>query len=203
MLARHGRTEWNAGGRFQGHSDIHLDDVGEAQAAALSARLAEESIDAAYASDLQRAWRTGELIAARHGIAVQRDARLREMNYGLWEGLPWQTIQEKYPDVMRQWRADPQSYCLPEGGESLGQVAARVNAVIDEVRAQHAGETVLVAAHGGTLQVLIGAAMGLPLRARWQFGIQPASLSEVHLYSDRAQLYLLNDMHHLNEITAG
>jgi broad specificity phosphatase PhoE len=118
VCVRHGRTAWNAVRRFQGRTDVPLDDEGRAQAQALAAHLASEHFDFALASDLSRATATAAAIGAACGVAVMSEPRLREMNFGAWEGLTWDEITERFPEtagrravdggatVHSRWRGD-------------------------------------------------------------------------------------------------
>lgn len=199
ILARHGETDWNAERRYQGIQDIPLNARGMAQAAALAERLAKERVDAIYASDLQRARGTAQAIAAPRGLPVRADPRLREIAFGAWEGLTYDEIQAQYPADLARWLADPEG-CPPPGGESLAQLGERVESLMRDIAAEHRHQTVLVVAHGGSLQTLLCLALGLELTGRWRFRLDPASVSEVHLYPEGAIISLLNDCHHLEEI---
>jgi len=196
LLARHGETTWNAEGRYQGTSDVPLSSRGEAQAQALACRLAREGFDVVYASDLQRAWQTAEAIAARHGLEVCPEPRLREIAFGDWEGLTYDEIQQRYPDAVAAWGGDPVTV-RPPGGESLAEVAARVRGVLADIASRHKGGSVLLVAHGGTLRILLCDALGIGPGLGWQFRLDPASLSEVCLYDEGAIVGLLNDTNHL------
>ncbi len=196
LLVRHGETDWNAEGRYQGQSDVPLSAIGQQQAMALARRLAREEIHALYASDLQRAWQTAEVIAAPHGLPVRPEPRLREIDFGAWEGLTFDEIRQRHPQALAAWEADPLGVA-PPGGESLAQVVARVGQVLDDIARSCQDRTVLFVAHGGLLQVLLCLALGLAPRARWQFRLDPGSLSELSLYAEGAVLIRLNDTHHL------
>jgi alpha-ribazole phosphatase len=196
ILARHGETAWNAEGRYQGQADTVLNEMGRQQAAALRQRLAGEEIHAVYASDLQRAWKTAAVIAKPHGLPVRSDPRLREIDFGAWDGLTYDEIGQRYPQALAAWKADPLSAGPPEG-ENLSQVTTRVQTALDDIVRVHQDQTVLLVAHGGSLQVLLCLALGLVPRARWQFYLGAASLSELRLYEDGAVLVHLNDSCHL------
>ena len=196
LLVRHGATAWNRQGRYQGQSDMPLDEMGMQQALALRSRMAREEIDAIYASDLQRAWQTASVIVARHGLGVRPEPRLREIDFGVWDGLTYGQIERRYPEALATWVADPLN-TAPHGGENLGQVTARVRSALDDVARVHAGQTVVVVAHGGSLQVLLCLALGLVPQARWQFRLSAASLSELHLYDKGAVLTCLSNCSHL------
>lgn len=196
ILVRHGETAWNAEKRYQGQTDVPLNETGQQQAAALGQRLAEEEIHAIYASDLQRAWETATVVAEPHGLPAHSEPRLREIDFGVWDGLTHAEIEQRYPQALAAWRANPLSVAPPEG-ENMGQVATRVRAALEDIASAHQEQTVLLAAHGGTLQVLLCLTLGLAPRARWQFRTSVASLSELRLYEDGAVLTRLNDSSHL------
>jgi len=198
ILVRHGQTDWNARGRFQGQSNPPLNELGQQQAAMVGRRLAGQKILSVLSSDLQRAWQTAEIIAASRGLdmhVVHPEPRLREMDFGDWEGLTYAEIGRRFPHALEAWQQDP-SDVAPPGGESLAQLAARVQSVYNDLgNAQ--SETVLLVAHGGSLQVLLCVAFGLRPGRHWQFRLDPASLSELYVYPEGPILTLLNDTSHL------
>lgn len=196
ILVRHGETAWNAQGRYQGQTDVPLSEAGKQQAAALGCRLAREEIHAVYASNLRRAWETATCIATPHGLPVRAEPRLREVSFGAWEGLTYGEIQERYPQALAAWEAGPLNVA-PPCGETLAQVAERVRSALHDVTCAHGEQTVLLVAHGGSLQALLCLALGLAPEARWQFRLDVASLSKLYLYDESAMLMCLNDAHHL------
>ncbi len=200
LLIRHGQTDWNLAQRFQGQSDIPLNQTGRQQAQALAERLAAVSFEAAYCSDLQRAVETAEIICKRGSCApgFHPDVRLREVNFGDWEGLTYDQIKVAHPRALADWEKDIYKNAPPHG-ETLEELTARVRSILDELRAGHAGQTVLIVAHGGVLQTLICLALNLPPTMYWQFSLCPASLSELAFYPAGAILNLLNDVGHLSE----
>jgi alpha-ribazole phosphatase len=154
IVVRHGRTAWNLGRRFQGHSDIPLDEEGRAQARVLAETLREEQVDFAVCSDLSRARETGEIILAGREIPLSCDAGWREMRFGAWEGLTWGEIVAAYPAL-----AQAETQCerhAPEGGETFEALCARIGAAFERLRAvvpaQGCG---LVVTHAGPLHALL------------------------------------------------
>src|SRR5437868_1413233 len=99
LLVSHAQTDWNVQGRFQGQTDIPLNDTGRRQAQRLREHLAGTSFENVLASDLSRARETAEIVAAPHKMAVQTDCRLRELQFGKWEGMTYEEIQATYPDA--------------------------------------------------------------------------------------------------------
>ncbi len=145
---RHGRTAWNADGRFQGQTDVPLDETGRAQASGLAALLSELPIARAISSDLSRASETARIVIGTRPIALEFDEDWREMKFGAWEGLTWSEIVQRYPEVDRARATVPKFY-TPEGGETFDDVCVRVRRAVDHIaRSAAPGERVLVATHG-------------------------------------------------------
>jgi broad specificity phosphatase PhoE len=115
LLARHGQTEWNRLGRWQGQQDLPLNATGREQALALSASLKQEPLAAVYSSVLQRSVETAHEVAVRHKLNVCRDARFNEIDLGTWGGLLRKEIAAKDPQLLEAWFADPRSVCPPAG----------------------------------------------------------------------------------------
>lgn len=199
LLIRHGQTDWNLARRFQGQSDIPLNETGRRQAQALKARLLKRAFEAVYSSDLQRAVEMANILTGGAGTRpeIRLDARLREVHFGDWEGLTYDEIRAKYPDRLAAWEANIFKNA-PPNGETLESLAIRIRTILNEIRAKHDGQTVLMVAHGGVLQTLICLALGLPPTMYWQFSLAPASLSEMAFYPAGAILNRLNDTSHLN-----
>lgn len=202
FLIRHGETDWNAEGRFQGQADIPLSPRGEQQAVALAGIMESEAVDVIYASDLQRAWQTALIIAEASGVPLQQEARLREMAFGRWEGLTYKELQQREAALLEAWQADP-SRTAPPGGETLRQITERVGAVLNTVLATVQAHRVAIVAHSGPLRVLLCLALGFDVRSYWRFVIAPASLSELQVSAAGAVLLRLNDTHHLTACEHG
>jgi len=198
LLVRHGLTGANEEDRYIGASDPPLSDEGLAQAEAVAARLANERLTAIYSSPWLRARQTAEPIARACGLEVQIEPRLREIDFGCWEGLTQAEIVARFPEQMQDWNVDPAGEHAPHGGETLAQVARRAKKVYDKIVARYGeGEVVLIVAHGGVLQALLCEALGSPLRARWPYLLRPATLSELRVLDGQPVLVSLNDFRHL------
>jgi alpha-ribazole phosphatase len=198
LLVRHGETEWNATGRYQGQTDIPLNAAGHRQAKAVAERLAAERIDAIYASDLLRAWATAEAIAEPHDVEPRPDARLREMNYGDWQGLTYQQIAEQAPEALAAWNAD-RVHRTPPGGESLADLATRAESLLAEIRAAHLEGTVAVVSHGGTVRMILCVLLGHPPASYWQFEMDNTGVSEIELQDRGPVVIRWNDVQHLKD----
>jgi broad specificity phosphatase PhoE len=156
-LARHGETDDNAAGRFQGRRNPPLNAAGRAQADVLAREVAELGIVALWASPLRRAAQTAEIVGARLGLEPRFDARLEEVDVGDWAGRSYAEAIETTPDAFDRWRAADPTFRFP-GGESLAEQAARVEAALADVRA---GRTpALVVCHGGVIRAARQVALG-------------------------------------------
>ena len=162
ILCRHGRTDWNDIGRYQGQTNVPLNDEGRRQAAALAELLRAEPLDAVYSSDLARALDTAAAIARLHGLTVQPDARLREIDQGRWEGLTVPEIHARDAKLHAQWEAAPLTVRLP-GGESVRDVEQRALAAVREVVARYPDGLVCFVTHKVVLTVIRCALTGQPL----------------------------------------
>jgi broad specificity phosphatase PhoE len=157
LLVRHGETDWNRDGRWQGHSDTHLNDAGRDQARRVVREL--HDVDVAYSSDLARARETAEIIAEVLGLPVRLDARLRERSFGAWEGLTAAEIEAAFGDAHGRWLAGEGAGA--DDAEPFDAFGARVTSFLAEALERHPGETVLVVAHGGSIRVIHALASGL------------------------------------------
>jgi len=146
LLVRHGESTWNVAGRWQGHADPPLSELGERQAAAAAAALSDPP-DAVWTSDLVRARRTAQLLAEPHGLAVRADARLRERDVGEWSGLTRAEIEERWPG----WLAARRS---PDGFEADEPLAGRALEALRDIAAAAPEATVIVVTHGGVIRTI-------------------------------------------------
>lgn len=155
VLWRHGQTQWNVDGRFQGQSDIPLDAVGEQQAERAARLLAGLRPDAIVSSDLVRAMATAAPLARLTGLTVTTDKDLRERFGGLWEGLTDTEIRTRYPAEHAAW--------MPPGGESSAVVAERAGAALERIAAAMApGTLVVVVSHGAAIRLGAARLLGFP-----------------------------------------
>lgn len=166
---------------------------------ALRSALQARSFHAVYASDLSRAWQTAEIISEPHHLPVKRDARIREFNFGAWEGLTWLEIIQRWPQFAEQGGTAAKSY-TPEGGESFDDVCERVQAFLADVRAcPH--ERVLVVTHAGVLHAVLDV-MGAAIEDRngdhLAVAFSQASITTIAMEGERARLITLNDVSHLH-----
>jgi broad specificity phosphatase PhoE len=161
-LVRHGQTDWNVEGRFQGQSDVPLNSAGLAQASDLAAKLAGHKFSAVYSSDLMRARQTAIAIAGRLGLPVRVDRRLREICQGEWEGLLVGEVRQRYSQDFSVPYHDTARSRAP-GGESVIQLAERLIQAANDIAAAFPAQSVLIVSHGLALAALVCTATNLPL----------------------------------------
>ncbi|MFG6467750.1 histidine phosphatase family protein [Roseateles sp. BYS87W] len=200
ILIRHGETLWNRDTRIQGHTDIPLSPLGEAQAARLAAALLDDDLDAVYASDLSRARQTAQAVAGTRSLPVNLEPGLRERAFGRFEGLSWKEIELTYPDEALRWRRREPDFPVG-GGESLTVFSARCVAAVQQIALRHPGQTVAVVAHGGVLDCLYRAATGVALDAprSWQLG--NATINRLLASAGRFNLVGWHDDRHLADLS--
>ena len=157
LLVRHGETDWNREGRWQGHSDTHLNETGREQARRIAAEL--DGVDVIYSSDLARAHETAEIIAGDLGLPVRVDARLRERSFGAWEGLTAEQIEAGFREEHLRWLA--REGAGADDAEPFEAFGARVRSFLADVLDAHPDQTVLLVAHGGSIRVIHAFASGL------------------------------------------
>ncbi|HVK33359.1 MAG TPA: histidine phosphatase family protein [Burkholderiaceae bacterium] len=171
VAIRHGETAWNVDTRIQGQLDIGLNPTGQRQAERLGRAMAGERLDAVYSSDLGRAHDTAHALARHAGLPVQTDPALRERAFGVFEGMTFAEIEQRFPDGARRWRRRDAGFG-PEGGETLGDFYTRVVTAVAGIAERHRGQHIAVVTHGGVLDALYRAAARIALDAprTWQVG---------------------------------
>ena len=165
-LVRHGETDWNQAGLLQGQTDIALNAQGLEQAREAAERLKEVPFEIAFCSPLIRAKRTAKTIIGDRKITLTTDERLRELNFGPWEGVDIRTIR----DAASQPFTNPGSYIPPVGAESFAQLYHRSGEFVDQVLLPLEGtyETVLVVAHGGVNRSILNPVLNIPVDDFWR-----------------------------------
>lgn len=202
IILRHGLSEYNKARRFQGHLDIPLHAIGLEQAEASAKYVLEHyKVDRVYSSDLSRAAQTARPIADALGLPLELDARLREIDMGLWQGLGFEEAIARFPETERI-RKECLGKLRYDGGESYGDVMARARACADEIAAQNEGKTVVLASHGGTIRALFSSWLGYGPMEMIRVPIVPnASVSVVCVDSDRITFELRDYVDHLEQVT--
>lgn len=162
ILLRHGETAYNAdGNRYCGRTDIGLTEKGLAQAEKVYKTLKNVSIDAVYASPLERARKTAEIASGNHPVIT--DERIIEADFGLWEGKTKEEFNAEDPELWRQWMKDPQNTRAGGTGETGGEIIKRVNDFFEEMNDRHNSQTIIVVAHNGINRLYMASKLGMPL----------------------------------------
>jgi broad specificity phosphatase PhoE len=218
LLVRHGVTEWNQAGRYQGHQDVPLSNAGREQARRAAGRLRGEPITAAYSSDLQRASETAHIILDGRDVPLELAPDLREMAFGAWEGLTPNEASERYPAEWAAWIRDSTVARPPGGAEDNPELLARVTSFYHSVvqvppagtvqpdwfSYRAAGEssdgtsgTILLVSHGGVIRALLAYLFEMRIELYWRFGIRPASVSIFDVYPQGPIAEVIGDTSHL------
>jgi len=169
ILVRHGKTVWNAEGRYQGKMDIPLNEEGKEQARKVGEALKDFPIKAVYSSPLARCRDTAQEIAKHHVLEVKTKEGFKEIDHGEWEGLLASEVEERYPELLKLWREKPSQVKMP-GGESLKDVQERAVKAFNEVIKEHSDEDLIViVGHDATNKVLMCHLLGTDLDKFWAF----------------------------------
>jgi len=201
IVVRHGETAWNAEARIQGHLDSPLNEEGLAQALLVGDRLAREDFSHLYSSDLGRALQTVQPIADRSDHRALIDARLRERNLGVFQGLTGGECERHFPEHYARFRERDPDHVIP-GGESPRQVYERVSATFAALANAHAGARIVVVTHGGVLDALYRFVQGVPLQRPRDFPIFNASLNAVRCIDGHWSIERWGDISHLTRDAA-
>lgn len=201
ILARHGETIWNKERRFQGRTDIPLNDIGIAQAEALAERLSSCRIDAVYSSPLQRALRTAEAVAARHGLKAEVVPELCEIFFASWEGMSIQGLRDESTEDFRRWQRDP-FFNHPEGAETWEQLSSRIGTAVDRILASPHDDIVIVS-HGGIMKALYAVMVGLDPHTAWNLEVRNCAISGIEYHDNKVWLKFSNDDMHIRGGEAG
>jgi len=191
-LLRHGEVMGALPRRFIGHLDVPLSETGERQCAAQARRLAGARLAAVFTSDLSRAHRSGEIVAAPHGLTPTTVPALREMAMGRWDGLTSAEIEMREPAAFKTWMADVGSFAFPDG-ESVGDLLARAWPAFLHIVRAHRGETVAIVAHGGTNRAVLCTVLGMPTARLLSVGQDYGALNVLEGDEDGWCVHRLNE----------
>ena len=198
-LIRHGETAWNAERRLQGHTDIPLNAKGMLQARQMAQALKNINLafDFLYTSDLKRAADTAQAVVELFGVEAQVDSALRERHFGALQGFSISEAPLQRPDIWQAHITRDLDHDL-EGGESIQQFSSRVQKALDNIQMRHAGKTILVVSHGGTLDMMYRIASKQSLSAERVASVPNASLNWIsHSQGDGWSVGQWADTRHL------
>ncbi len=169
FLVRHGKTVWNAEGRYQGKMDIPLNDEGKEQAKKVGEALKKFKISAVYSSPLKRTMDTAKEIAKHHALEVIPEEGFLEIDHGKWEGMLAEEVEREYPELLKLWRKMPAEVVMPEG-ESLRDVYERAVNAFENIVSKHSDDEIIaIVGHDATNKVLMCYLLETDLNKFWAF----------------------------------
>jgi probable phosphoglycerate mutase len=178
IAIRHGETAWNVDSRIQGQLDIELNATGRWQASRVAQALVDEPISAIYSSHLLRAWETARAIGSCTGLAPQACPDLRERSFGDFQGKTFTEIEAAWPEQARRWRQRDPDWA-PTDGESLTQLRQRIVQTTSALAQAHAGEQIVLVAHGGVMDMLYRTATGQDLQTARSWNLGNATINRL------------------------
>lgn len=198
ILVRHGQTEWNADGRYQGQSNVALSDMGRKQAELLADRFPVKTLDAIYSSDLDRARETAECVGKKLGVSVRPEKAFRELSFGDWEGLNYQEISSRWPEEAGKLFTAPDELAIPHG-ETFQELQKRALDKIKSIYNVNIDKTVAVFAHGAINKTILAGLMHIPLHYLWSLRQDNTAVNILRLDDGYVMVELLNSTSHLDE----
>jgi broad specificity phosphatase PhoE/ribonuclease HI len=197
VLVRHAVTTFTIEKRFSGSGDPPLIEQGRVQARAVASRLASRGgIDLIVSSGLSRCRETASIIASALGVPVELDDDLREVDFGLWEGLTFPVVEERWPRELALWLAD--TSISPPDGESYASLQHRVRTAQERIVNRHRGQTVCIVSHSRPIAMFALNLLDAPLHSLYRLHVDNTSVSELDYYDDGPSvLRQFNDIVHL------
>ncbi len=191
VLVRHGQPVEEARGRCYGRLDVGLSAAGRMQAERAARFLAEAPLSRVYASPLWRAVESAAPLARFKGLVVDTEAAFQELDFGLFEGLTYEEVEKRYPEVFAEWMAHPTRVRFPEG-ESYPELRERVSSAGRALRSRHAGETFVLVSHGGVNRTLLAEALGLPDAHLFRLEQGYSAVNIIDFHGDEPVVKLMN-----------
>jgi alpha-ribazole phosphatase/probable phosphoglycerate mutase len=199
-LIRHGATEGNETKRYKGSIDVPMSEKGIRQMEQLAEYLNRSYksyttysglLNAVYCSPLSRALKSAEIIAEPHGLKPVVIEDLRERSFGIWEGMTFTEIKEKYPQEFEAWAGNPLRYS-PVDGESTIEVRERAVKAVDSLLSNHNSEHIAIVAHGGVNRIILCHIMGIPLENIFRIEQDFAAVNIIEFWEKYPVVKLLN-----------
>ena len=197
FAVRHGETDSSRERRFTGGRDVPLSPHGRRQCEAVARALEGVFLGAVYASPLERARASAEIIAAPHKLPIRPAPPFSEMTFGEWEGLTRAEVAVRYPELYERWRATP-SAVVPPGGETVEAVAARVSPALSALLEEHQGQSVVLVSHAIVIRLLVLAALGLGPDRLWSVDASPGGITEIEYQDGWITVHRMNTLVHLD-----
>lgn len=194
FLIRHGQTAWNLKNKYCSFTELSLNAEGIRQAQRLYLRLRKENFNSVYSSDYKRALHFAQIVFK--GQAIIKSSELREMNFGIFEGLSHSEIMKRYGQIYKKWLDNPFKVDIPKG-EPIINFEKRINRILKKIVSSCKDKTVAIVTHGGPIKLII--ADILELKNFWHINVDLASVSLIEFKRNEATIVLLNDRSHLYE----
>lgn len=194
-IVRHGETNWNILGKTQGHGNSSLTQKGKEQALTLANSMKKYPIDYIYTSDLGRAIETADIIANELNLETKQTSSLREMGFGVWEGLLIDEIKETYSDMYSTWRNSPHLVDIP-GGETLSIIRDRVNEFITELNEKYDNKHIVLVSHSVTVRVILLSCLASGLENIYRIKQDNTALNIVEFRNYGPVVIKMNDTSH-------
>jgi len=201
ILIRHGETNWNKEGRFQGQIDIPLNEKGRGQASKASKYLEEIEFTKAFSSSMKRPYETAKIILKNKNILIEKVENLVEISHGLWEGKLEEEIKQTWPEMLKNWHEKPESVTMPDG-ESIKQVSDRAISAWNLIcKLQQENDTTLVVAHDAVNKTLICHVLGLTYSDIWMIKQGNGGITVIDIFKNKNYvLSSVNITNHLGQI---
>ncbi|WP_321473136.1 alpha-ribazole phosphatase [uncultured Paludibaculum sp.] len=190
-LIRHGEPDAEVRGRCYGRLDFGLSADGRGQLQPVAKRLASESLSAIYTSPRKRTLESAEIVAAHHACGVRIENDLREIDFGDFEGLTYDDIAKRYPELYGQWMEHPTKVEFPNG-ESFSKTRARVTKAVAMLLDRHAGQSVALVTHGGVIRIVLAGALSVPSANIFRIAQRYAAVNLIHFVGNHPVVELIN-----------
>ena len=200
-FVRHGETDSNVRGLLHGVTDVPLNDLGSRQADLIAERIAGlDGLDRIVSSPLQRALNTARAIQRRSGLPLRVYERLKEMNFGAAEGVPFDQLGDRYPDQSALFLDPLAEDARYPGSESRAEFFQRVERTVDDIANQYLGQHIVVVAHGGFISAMLGALLRENANNWRERPILNCSLTHIEMSTTDPVAHLVNDVVHLEQL---
>jgi alpha-ribazole phosphatase len=175
ILIRHGSTNYNLKKRYCGFKDISLNKIGKVQAKKIKHKTQRLKIDKVFCSDLKRSWQTAQIIFSDRKCPIIKNANLREINFGEWEGLNFKQVSKIYPSIYKKWLKNPFCINIPDG-EKIRHFVKRIKKELKNIIKGNPHKTVAIVGHAGLMRVMLNTALGVKEENFWKLYINPQTI---------------------------
>lgn len=195
-IVRHGQTNWNILGKTQGHGNSDLTEKGLEQAKELADAIVDYPIDYIYSSDLGRAVQTAQIVADKLELDVKKTPALREMGFGVWEGLLIEEIKRDYLDTYNTWRNEPHLVNI-EGGETLHMIKERTDKFIENLNKKYDNKHIILVSHSVTVRAMLLSFLGSSMENIYRIKQDNTALNIVECRDYGPVVIKINDTSHI------